>query len=109
MLPTKNRIVLLVQMSGCYRAAKGILGFDWPPSSPDLNPIEKVWRWMKNEITNLDTVPTTIEDMKEVLGELWNDVNPEDCDISPINLLVRLRTLLTVRECLLYIKLITYV
>jgi DDE superfamily endonuclease len=22
----------------------GIWGFDWPPSSPDLNPIEKVWR-----------------------------------------------------------------
>ncbi len=60
------------------RATKGILGFDWPPSSLDLNPIEKVWRWMKSEITKLDTVPTSIEDMKEVLQELWNDVNPED-------------------------------
>ena len=23
---------------------KGIRGFDWPPSSPDLNPIKKIWR-----------------------------------------------------------------
>jgi transposase len=23
---------------------KGIKGFDWPPTSPGLNPIEKVWR-----------------------------------------------------------------
>ena len=49
------------------RLNRGIRGFDWPPSSPDLNPIEKIWRWIKNEITKLETVPTTIEDIKEVL------------------------------------------
>jgi hypothetical protein len=31
---------------------------------------------MKNEITKLETVPTSIEDMKEVLQELWNEVDP---------------------------------
>jgi hypothetical protein len=46
---------------------RGIRGFNWPPSSLDLNLIEKIWRWMKNEIIKLETVPTTIEDMKEVL------------------------------------------
>ncbi|PVH67976.1 hypothetical protein DL98DRAFT_442307 [Cadophora sp. DSE1049] len=61
-----------------WRLQKGLRGFDWPPSSPDLNPIEKVWRWMKNEITKLETVPTSIEDMKEVLNELWSEVKPED-------------------------------
>jgi hypothetical protein len=25
-----------------WRLNKGVKGFDWPPSSPDLNPIEKV-------------------------------------------------------------------
>jgi len=34
------------------------------------NPIEKIWRWMKNEINKLETVPTTKEDMIEVLKEL---------------------------------------
>ena len=33
---------------------------------------------MKNEITKLDAVPTLIEDMKEVLIELWTEVNPKD-------------------------------
>jgi hypothetical protein len=33
---------------------------------------------MKQEITKLETVPTIIEAMKEVLQELWNEVNPED-------------------------------
>ena len=60
------------------RKLRGLRGFDWPPSSPDLNPIEKVWRWMKNEITKLETVPTSIEDMKEVLQELWNEVDPTE-------------------------------
>jgi transposase len=60
------------------RLEKGIRGFDWPPSSPDLNPIEKVWRWMKHEITKLEKVPTTIEEMKEVLQALWAEVQPED-------------------------------
>jgi len=60
------------------RKLRGLRGFDWPPSSPDLNPIEKVWRWMKNEITKLETVPTLIEDIKEVLQELRSEVDPTD-------------------------------
>lgn len=56
----------------------GIRGFDWPPSSPDLNPIEKIQRWMKNEITKLETVPIIIEDMKEVIQELWSEVDLKD-------------------------------
>lgn len=60
------------------RLNRGIRGFDWPLSSPDLNPIEKVWRWMKNEINKLETVPTTKEDMIEVLQELWEEVEPKE-------------------------------
>ena len=52
------------------RLNRGMRGFDWPPSSPDLNPIEKIWRWMKNEITKLETVLTLIKDIKQVLQEL---------------------------------------
>jgi transposase len=60
------------------RLNKGIRGFNWPPSSPDLNPIEKVWRWMKEEITKMIDLPTTIEHLKRVLQELWDRVRPED-------------------------------
>ena len=61
-----------------WRLNHGIKGFDWPPSSPDLNPIEKIWRWMKHEITKLETVPTLIKDIREVLQELWNEVDPKE-------------------------------
>ena len=59
------------------RLNMGIRGFNWPPSSPDLNPIEKVWRWMKHEITMMANPPMTIEKLKLVLQELWDRVEPE--------------------------------
>jgi transposase len=31
---------------------RGIRKMNWPPFSPDLNPIETVWDWMKEWIWN---------------------------------------------------------
>src|SRR5438045_8783363 len=56
----------------------GIRGFSWPPSSPDLNPIEKVWRWMKEELKKLPYVPKNREDMCRELQKLWDQVDPHD-------------------------------
>jgi len=44
---------------------KRIHGFDLQPSSPILNPIEKIWRWMKHEIIKIfnpscSCLPSTI-------------------------------------------------
>ena len=58
-----------------WRLEHGIRGFDQPPSSPDLNPIEKVWRQMKNDITKLEATPTSIKEIIKVLQEFWNDVD----------------------------------
>ena len=55
-----------------------IRGFDWPPSSPDLNPIEKVWRQIKEELKRLPYVPTTLEDLKREVQKLQDRVDPKD-------------------------------
>ena len=57
------------------RLNNGVRGFNQPPSSPDLNLIKKVQRQIKNEINKLNTVPLTIKDLKEVLQELWSEVD----------------------------------
>lgn len=54
------------------RLSYGIRGFKWSPSSPDLNPIEKVWRWIKEELKKLGYVPKSIEDLKRELQKLWD-------------------------------------
>jgi len=60
------------------RKALNIRGFSqwWPPSSPDLNPIEKVWRWIKARITQMDKFPTTLDELKQVVQDLWDEMDP---------------------------------
>jgi hypothetical protein len=60
------------------RLQHGIRGFNWPPSSPDLNPIEKVWRWIKEELKKLPYVPKNKEDLMREIQKLWDQVDPRD-------------------------------
>ena len=60
------------------RLQYSVRGFNWPPSSPDLNPIEKVWRWMKEELKKLLYVPKNKEDICKELQKLQDQVDPRD-------------------------------
>lgn len=60
------------------RLQHNIRGFNWPPSSPDRNPIEKVWRWMKEELKKLPNVPKSKEALRGELQKLWDQVDPRD-------------------------------
>jgi len=41
----------------------------WPGSSPDLNPIENVWGWMKNRINKQDI--KTLQQLNTAIDEAW--------------------------------------
>ena len=56
----------------------GVQGFDWPPSSPDLNTIERVWRWMKEELKKLPYIPKSVDQLKAEIQKLWDKVDPKD-------------------------------
>ena len=60
------------------RMNTGIKGFNWPPSSPDLNPIEKAWRWMKYELDRLPYVIKNLEELKREIQALWDRMDPVD-------------------------------
>lgn len=47
-------------------------------SSPNLNPIEDVWRIMKQRIQACERFPGTIEEMREAVQEEWDELEPED-------------------------------
>ena len=72
----------------------GICKFNQLPSSLDLNPIEKIQRQMKNEITKLKIVPMSVKDIKEVLQELWNEVDPKEQQYLTERLTVKLKDII---------------
>jgi len=47
----------------------------WPANSPDLNPIEPIWAWMKEEIRKM--MPGTVDDLAAAIQEVWGRVPPK--------------------------------
>ena len=50
----------------------GIIPIDWPPYSPDLNPIEHLWRWIKEKAFELNPdIKNRPGSMENKLDELY--------------------------------------
>lgn len=47
----------------------------WPSCSPDLNPIEEIWRCIKNEISALPERPSTIPTMEDAIWSEWANID----------------------------------
>jgi transposase len=52
---------------------------DWPPQSPDLNPIENLWHWFKNRLNSYETQPTSIHELWEHIQDTWETFTAEEC------------------------------
>ena len=52
-------------------------GFDWPPSSPDLNPIKHIWRYMKEELKKLPFPVLNKAELKVEIQRIWDSLTPE--------------------------------
>ena len=62
-----------------FLAAEGVDMIEWPPYSPDMNPIENIWAWMKTKLANDYPVSTTAEMMSVNFLEIWDSITPDMC------------------------------
>jgi hypothetical protein len=53
---------------------------DWPPQSPDLSPIENLWKQLKNAISARRHRIRTTEEMEVALRREWTKIQKESLE-----------------------------
>lgn len=65
------------------RKERGIITLNWPSKSPDLNSIENVWDYEKDEISTYQFTgasKATVAEAKAMLEQVWMDLSQDYID-----------------------------
>ena len=54
-----------------YLDANDVNVMKWPPQSPDLNPIENAWAFLKRKVRECPTYARNVDDLFQILQEEW--------------------------------------
>ncbi|CAG8567137.1 212_t:CDS:2 [Ambispora gerdemannii] len=68
-------------------AENKIVTINWPANSPDLNPIENIWKVLKDNVQIYEVFPKSEDELKIALKEEWEKLDVsvfEEIISSPI-------------------------
>lgn len=69
----KSRLVM------AFLEKERIPTLEWPPQSPDLNPIENLWAIIKARRQKKFGIPTSRDQLIDQVYEIWLEITPELC------------------------------
>ena len=49
----------------------------WTPSSPDLNPIENLWKQMKYQLNQYPEAPNSMQELWKRLQDIWAEITAD--------------------------------
>jgi predicted transcriptional regulator len=50
---------------------------EWPPQSPDLNPIEELWSFVESGLRKREHQPSNLRELEEIVAEVWAAIPKE--------------------------------
>lgn len=59
--------------------SKGFNVLEWPPQSPDLNPIENLWSQLKKDMADFQETNSNLSLLWENVLNKWNQITSEQC------------------------------
>lgn len=74
-----------------WLSTNGINTLYYPPSSPDLNPIEPVWHELKKHIRGLPHPPNTLDELISAVKAAWDSISISDIDMHTYNMIERVQ------------------
>jgi hypothetical protein len=76
-------LALLIKLAARVFSTEFVNFFN-PPDSPDLSPIENVWKYLSQKLQAQSTLPMTKKELMERVTKLWNEIPQEWIDLRII-------------------------
>jgi len=91
-LQTQDKVLNLRDGDGVYPGKRFVKKDEWPPNSPDLNPLDyHVWGAMPERYKVFTPKPTNKAELKTVLEAIWEDLSQEAGDLAVLAFRKRLQ------------------